>query len=60
MLRTGIIGAIVTGICCFTPILSALGLTGASLVFIDNIVLTLFGLFLGIIAIALIQRRRRG
>lgn len=58
MLRTGLIGALISGICCFTPLLPALGVTGASLAFIDTIALTLFGFFLAIVAIALVRRRR--
>jgi mercuric ion transport protein len=50
VLRTGIIGSIITAICCFTPtlvvIFTAIGLT-ALVVYLDYILFPLLAIFLG-------------
>ena len=51
MLKTGIIGTVVAGICCFTPLLpfifGALGL-GVLVGYLDLVLLPALALFLGI------------
>ena len=51
MLKTGIIGTIIAGLCCFTPVLvilfSALGI-GAVVNYLDLILLPALAIFLGI------------
>jgi mercuric ion transport protein len=63
LLRTGIIGAVVTAVCCFTPVLViALGALGLSawLGWLDVILFPLLALFIGLIALAVYRRRRAG
>jgi mercuric ion transport protein len=51
MLKTGIIGTIIAGVCCFTPVLvilfSALGIS-AAVSYLDLILLPALAIFLGI------------
>jgi mercuric ion transport protein len=51
MLKTGLIGTVVTGLCCFTPVLvilfGALGI-GALVSYLDLILLPALAVFLGI------------
>jgi len=62
ILRAGVAGAAVVGVCCFTPLLvvlfGALGLT-AVLAWADYVLLPLLAVFLGITAYALVRRRRQ-
>jgi len=62
MLRTGVAGAAVVGVCCVTPLLvllfGALGLT-AALAWADYVLLPLLAVFLGMIGYALARRRRQ-
>jgi mercuric ion transport protein len=63
LLRTGIIGAVVTAVCCFTPVLViALGALGLSawLGWLDVVLFPLLALFIGLIALAVYRRRRAG
>lgn len=61
LLKTGIIGTVITAICCFTPVivilLSAVGLS-AMLGWLDFVLLPLLGLFLVITVYALWKRRQ--
>ena len=62
LLKTGIVGSIVTAICCFTPVLvilfGAIGLS--SLVgFLDVVLLPILALFLVMTGYALWKRQRR-
>jgi len=62
LLRTGISGAAVAAICCFTPLLVlVLGVVGLSawLAWLDYVLLPVLVLFLGLTAWALIRRHRR-
>lgn len=59
LLKTGVIGTVITAICCFTPImvvlLSAIGL--ATLVgYLDYVLLPLLGIFICIALYALMQQ----
>ena len=60
LLRIGVIGTVVTALCCFTPVLvilfGALGLAGA-VAYLDAVLLPLLGLFIAITVVALIKRR---
>jgi len=62
LLRTGLVGAVVTAICCFTPLLVVLlGVSGLSgwLTWLDYVLLPALVLFLGLAGWALIRRRMR-
>ena len=60
MLRTGIIGALFTALCCFTPllvwILGALGL-GAVAAWLDIVLIPMLIFFIGLIGVALWKQR---
>ena len=60
LLRVGIIGTVVTALCCFTPVLvvllGAVGLS-AAIGWLDYILLPALVLFLGLTALALWKRR---
>jgi mercuric ion transport protein len=60
LLRVGIIGAVGTALCCFTPVLVALlaavGLS-AAIAWLDYVVWPALVLFLGLTALALWRRR---
>ena len=62
LLKIGSIGALVAGICCFTPalvlLLGALGLS-AWLAWLDYVLLPAFTLFLGLSAYAMLRILRR-
>lgn len=62
LLRVGLIGSIVTAVCCFTPILvwgfGAVGLISVAS-YADFALLPILGLFLAITAFALWRRTRR-
>lgn len=63
LLRTGIIGTVVTAICCFTPVLVvALGALGLSawLGWLDVVFFPLLALFVGLTAFAIYRHRRAG
>ena len=59
--RIGLIGAIITAICCFTPILvwllAGLGLAGA-IAWLDPILLPLLGFFLALILVGYMRQGR--
>ena len=60
MLRIGIIGAVVSALCCFTPVLVVLmGAVGLSAWtgYLDIVLLPALVVSLGLIVIALIRRR---
>ncbi len=61
LLRTGIAGSVIVGICCVTPILvvavSALGLA-AIVGWLDFVLFPLLAFFLGLTAYALVRRGR--
>jgi len=61
LLKTGLTGAVIAAICCFTPILvwvfGAVGL-GALVVYLDLILLPALGLFLFLTGYALWRRRK--
>jgi mercuric ion transport protein len=60
LLRTGIVGTVVTAICCFTPVLVvALGALGLSawLGWLDVVLFLLLALFIGLTALAVYRRR---
>jgi mercuric ion transport protein len=60
LLRTGVVGTIVTAVCCFTPVLVILlGLIGLSAIvsWLDFVLLPALGAFVAVTAYALIRRR---
>lgn len=61
MLKTGVAGAVVAGVCCFTPLLAvvfgALGLT-AALAWSDYVLLPMLAVSLGMVGFALVRRGR--
>lgn len=63
LLKTGIIGATIAGICCVTPILvilfSALGLSALT-GYLDYVLLPTLGIFVMVIIYALWKRRAHG
>lgn len=62
LLKTGSIGTVVAGICCFTPalvaLLAALGLSGW-LAWLDYVLLPAFGFFLLLLLYAMLGILRR-
>lgn len=60
LLRTGIVGTIVTALCCFTPVLvvlfGALGLT-AAVGYLDYVLFPLLGVFLLLVVMGWYRRR---
>ena len=62
LLRTGIIGALIAAVCCFTPLLVVvLGAVGLSawLGWLDYVLLPALALFLAVTAYAILQRKRK-
>jgi len=60
LLRVGVIGAIVTALCCFTPVLVVLlGTLGLSALvgYLDYVLFPVLVVFVGIISYALWKRR---
>lgn len=61
MLKTGIIGAVVAALCCFTPVLvilfGAVGLGGA-VGYLDVVLLPALVIFVGITIVAIVRRAR--
>ena len=60
LLRVGIIGTVVTALCCLTPVLVALfGAVGlsAAIGWLDYVALPALALFLGLTVVALWKRR---
>jgi mercuric ion transport protein len=60
LLRVGIIGVVVTALCCFTPVLALLlGTVGlaAAIGWLDYVLLPALVLFLGLTVFALWKRR---
>ncbi|NKE48490.1 mercury resistance system transport protein MerF [Roseomonas frigidaquae] len=61
LMATGIVGFVVTALCCFTPVLAVLpGAVGLSAVlgYLDYVLIPAMILFLGIVAYAAYRRRR--
>ena len=62
LLRTGIIGAVVTALCCVTPMLviplAAIGLS-AWVGWLDYVLFPALALFLGLTIYAIVRMRRR-
>lgn len=62
LLRTGVIGSVITAICCFTPVLvillSLLGL-GALTGYLDYVLFPVLGIFLAITGYAMIRERKQ-
>lgn len=62
LLLTGVVGAAVVAVCCFTPVLvillGAIGLS-AWLGWLDYVLLPALAIFLAVIAYALVRRARR-
>jgi len=63
LLRIGVVGAVVTAVCCFTPVLvvllSALGLSALT-GYLDAVLLPALAIFLGLTGYALWKRNRTG
>lgn len=62
LLKTGIIGTIVTALCCVTPVLVILmGVVGLSALvgYLDYVLLPALVMFIGITVYALLVRRRQ-
>ncbi|MFQ5597994.1 MAG: mercury resistance system transport protein MerF [Nitrospiria bacterium] len=63
LLSTGIVGVIVTGLCCFTPVLvTLLGAVGMGAVtgYLDLILLPLLVFFIGMTLFAFAKRKNEG
>ena len=61
LLRTGIVGAVLTALCCFTPVLVVLlGAVGLSAVvgYIDIVLFPALAIFVGITIYALWRRKQ--
>ncbi len=62
LLLTGIIGSVLTVVCCFTPILvillGVLGLSAAA-GYLDYVLLPVLGIFLAITGYAIIRQRKQ-
>lgn len=58
LLRTGLIGTVITAVCCFTPVLvislGALGLS-AALGWLDYVLFPVLAVFVGMTVYALVQ-----
>ena len=60
LLKTGVIGSVIAGLCCLTPILTlTLGFVGFGAIsgYLDYILLPALGIFIGITLYALTRRR---
>ena len=60
LLKTGVIGSVIAGLCCFTPILTlTLGFVGLGAIsgYLDYILLPALGIFIGITLYALTRKR---
>ena len=61
LLSTGIIGTVVTALCCFTPLLvwllAGVGLT-AAIIYLDMVLLPALAIFIAITGYALWRRRK--
>lgn len=63
LLRIGVVGAAVTAVCCFTPVLVVLlGAVGLSALtgYLDAVLLPALAIFLGLTGYALWSRNRTG
>jgi mercuric ion transport protein len=61
LLRTGLVGTVITALCCFTPILAILiGVVGLSAVlgWLDYVLLPALAVFVGITIYALWRRQQ--
>lgn len=60
LLNIGIVGAVLTALCCFTPVLLLLGAVGLSALagWLDYVMLPALAVFAGLIIYALLRRRR--
>ncbi|MEQ8357834.1 MAG: mercury resistance system transport protein MerF [Kiloniellaceae bacterium] len=62
LLATGVIGTVITALCCFTPILVVLlGVVGLSAIlgWLDYVLFPALAFFIGLTVYALYRRRRR-
>lgn len=60
LLKTGLIGSVVTALCCFTPVLMVLlGVVGLGVIagYLDYVLLPSLVVFLGITVYALVRTR---
>lgn len=63
LLVTGLVGSIITALCCFTPILVVLlGLVGLGALtgYLDYVLLPALAVFLGLIAYGLVREKQAG
>lgn len=63
LLRTGIIGAIITALCCLTPVLVVMfGFLGLSAItgYLDYVLVPVFLLFIALTGYAVYRRRHAG
>lgn len=61
LLITGLIGTVITALCCFTPVLVVfLGAIGLSAVigYLDNVLLPALAIFIGLIAYAVWRKQK--
>jgi mercuric ion transport protein len=62
LIQTGVIGSIITALCCFTPvlvwILSAIGLASV-IVYLDMVLFPLLGFFVILIVIGYLRKRKK-
>ncbi len=59
LLKTGIIGTLITALCCFTPVLAVvLGAVGLSAItgYLDLVLLPALAMFVGMTILALIRK----
>jgi len=60
LLKTGVIGSVIVGLCCFTPVLTlTLGVVGLGAItgYLDYVLLPALAIFFGITLYALTRRR---
>lgn len=63
LLATGLVGALITALCCFTPILVVLlGLVGLGALtgYLDYVLLPALAVFLGLTAYGLVRQKQAG
>ncbi len=61
LFKTGVIGTVVTAICCFTPVLAVtVGLIGVGAItgYLDYVLFPALAVFVGITIYAVVRRRR--
>lgn len=59
--KIGLVGAVITALCCFTPLLvwalAAVGLAGI-IAYLDPVLLPLLGLFVALIVVGYLRQKR--